>query len=111
MPEVLLHALHWNLHRIRPSSNRETLPGRPDVLYFLPEVNGTTSCGHTVDSDDVEDILREMSKEKNPLISRAAEFGKLASQIKEYHKLEFSKTPAEGLSLYRFLVQTVNNLA
>lgn len=27
-------AQHWNLHRIRPSLNQESPPGRPDVLYF-----------------------------------------------------------------------------
>lgn len=29
----------WNTHRIRASSNRESPPGRPDVLYSMPELN------------------------------------------------------------------------
>ena len=29
---------HWNSHRIR-SSGFETVPGRPDVLYHLPDIS------------------------------------------------------------------------
>ena len=34
----------WNLHRILPSTNLESPSGRPDVLFFLPEVSGTRNC-------------------------------------------------------------------
>ena len=33
-------AQHWNLHRIRPQNNVESPPGRPDTLFFLPELQG-----------------------------------------------------------------------
>ena len=33
---------HWNSHRIR-SSGSETVPGRPNVLYCLPNISGGTS--------------------------------------------------------------------
>ena len=33
-------AQHWNLHRIRPQHNVESPPGRPDTLFFLPELEG-----------------------------------------------------------------------
>ena len=33
-------ARHWNTHTIRPYPNQETPPGKPDVLFFLPEVTG-----------------------------------------------------------------------
>lgn len=33
-------AKHWNLHRIRPQNNVESPPGRPDTLFFLPELKG-----------------------------------------------------------------------
>ena len=36
-------AQQWNLHKIRPSLNQEFPPGQPDVLYFLPELNGVNS--------------------------------------------------------------------
>ena len=39
--DILQTELHgvardWNIHRIRPSRNGESPPGRPDVLYFNP---------------------------------------------------------------------------
>ena len=33
-------ARHWNTHKIRPYPNQDTPPGKPDVLFFLPEVTG-----------------------------------------------------------------------
>lgn len=46
LKEELNHiAQHWNLHKIRPSINQESPPGRPDVLYFLPELKETISGG------------------------------------------------------------------
>lgn len=34
---------HWNTHRIRPSRHG-TVPGIPDVLYFLPQQQGVNDC-------------------------------------------------------------------
>ena len=33
---------HWNSHRIR-SSRFETVLGKPDVLYYLPNISGGAS--------------------------------------------------------------------
>ncbi|CAH3181679.1 unnamed protein product [Porites lobata] len=33
-------ARHWNTHRIRPYPNQESHPGKPDVLFFIPELKG-----------------------------------------------------------------------
>ena len=30
-----------NVHRIRPSSNPESPPGRPDILHFLSDITET----------------------------------------------------------------------
>ena len=34
---------HWNTHRIR-RSRHGTVPGVPDVLYFLPKTSGRSDC-------------------------------------------------------------------
>ena len=44
----------WNLHRMRPSTNPESPPGRPDMLYFLPEIINTEENKTVVTTDDVE---------------------------------------------------------
>ena len=49
----------WNLHRIRSFTNPESPPGRPDMLYFLPEITSTEDYITRVDMDDVE-IADEM---------------------------------------------------
>jgi len=46
-------AQHWNLHKIRPSSNMNSPYGRPDTIYFLPEINNTRSYTHAVPSEDL----------------------------------------------------------
>ena len=30
----------WNTHRIRPYPNQDTPAGKPDMLFFLPEITG-----------------------------------------------------------------------
>ena len=44
---------HWNTHRIRKSRNN-TVPGRPDSLYFLPEIHGAKNCLFEVSAAEVE---------------------------------------------------------
>ena len=34
---------HWNTHRIRKSRNN-TVPGRPNSLFFLPDLHGARDC-------------------------------------------------------------------
>ncbi|XP_020913306.1 uncharacterized protein LOC110250983 [Exaiptasia diaphana] len=46
-------ARHWNLHKIRPSTNENSPHGRPDSIYFLPEANGTRSYVHEVTTVDL----------------------------------------------------------
>ena len=45
---------HWNLHKIRPSRNSESPPGGPDVLFFLPQLQGTRGYKTIVPSDEIE---------------------------------------------------------
>ena len=44
----------WNLHRIRPFTNPESPPGRPDMLYFMPEINNTQDYTTAVHLEDVD---------------------------------------------------------
>ena len=52
-------AQNWNVHRIRSSSNAESPPGRPDVLYFVPESLDTRDYITPVNGDEIE-IAEEM---------------------------------------------------
>lgn len=46
-------AEHWNLHRIRPCRNSDSPAGRPDVLYFLPELEEAMDYSTPVPSDEI----------------------------------------------------------
>ena len=46
---------HWNSHNIR-KSRFDTVSGRPDELYFLPECSGVTDHIQTVDDGEFNDM-------------------------------------------------------
>ena len=46
---------HWNSHYIR-KSRFDTISGRPDELYFLPESSGATDHIQSVDEEDFQDM-------------------------------------------------------
>ena len=48
----------WNLHIIRPSTNSESPPRRPDMLYFLAEIINTEDYKTVVTTDDVDGTRR-----------------------------------------------------
>ena len=52
-------AEHWNLHRIRPCRNSDSPAGRPDVLYFLPELEEVMDYSTPVSSDEI-DLAKEI---------------------------------------------------
>ena len=62
--ELQIAAIQWNLHRIRPSTNPNSTPGRPDTLYLLPSLLGDEirdhNCKQPVDDDEI-DVAKELS--------------------------------------------------
>ena len=43
-----------NLHRIRPCRNSESPAGRPDVLYFLPDLEEAIDYSTPWPSDEID---------------------------------------------------------
>ena len=54
--EVNKVAIHWNLHKTRPSHNVESPSGRPVVLYYVPAWINATDYRTEVDLDDIDVI-------------------------------------------------------
>jgi len=50
---------HWNSHYIR-KSRHDTVPGIPEVLYYLPEYSGTTDCLLRVTQAEIEEMERHI---------------------------------------------------
>lgn len=100
----------WNNHLIRPSSNGESPSGRPDLLYFLPEISATQNFLVAVDKDDVtlcEQLLCDRSCSR---VNCSQEFLELAQLITEEENLVMPTTPLEARSLYVSLINHIDNL-
>lgn len=80
MPVIQLElhnvAVLWNLHKIRPSTNWELPSGRPDMLYFVPEVTGGEDL-QVHDLDDV-DLVEDYGCYRSPESGCLDEFTQLA---------------------------------
>lgn len=50
---------HWNTHYIR-KSRHETVSGRPDSLFFLPEVHHSEDMIKPVSSNDIEYVKNHL---------------------------------------------------
>ena len=107
--ELTRIARHWNLHKIRLCANTESLPGRPDVLYFLPQLHDTLDFKVAVPSDELS-IAEEICCDFIPETGCSAEFQELANLIMEDESLQYPTTPDEGLILYFTLLQCIDNL-
>ena len=46
----------WNTHYIR-RSGPDTIPGIPDVLFFVPELSGCENKKIEITDDDMENLL------------------------------------------------------
>lgn len=100
----------WNLHRIRPqSSNRDSPCGRPDILYFLPELNSRVSYIHDVTLDDIE-IAEEMCCAQNTLDNSFEVFKELAEMIMTDEDLQVPSNPDEALELYLNLLDLIEDI-
>ena len=102
-------AQHWNLHKIRPSLNQESPPGRPDVLYFLPELNRVSSYLKCVDDDDELLVAEELCCE-NHIMQADETFVALAQMIMDDNNLRILRTPLEASHLYSEVLYHIENM-
>ncbi len=106
--ELYKVARHWNVHCIRPSTNDESPSGRPDTLYFLPEVNET--CDYITRARVVDmDVAEEMCCLKNPPNGCEPEFNELASLIMREKGLQMPTSVDEAAQLYLELLHEIEN--
>lgn len=102
-------AVLWNLHRIRPSTNAESPNGRPDMLYFVPEITGGEDLKEHVDLDYV-DLAEELYCYRSPDSGCVDEFSQLATIIMQEQNLEIAETAEEAVVLYSTLLESITAL-
>ena len=94
---------------MRPSRNVESPSGRPDTLYFLPEINRARNLITPVSLDDI-DIAEQRCCCRAPETGCADEFCELASIIMQEKNLEMPKTAEDAVILYSVLIDEIQTL-
>ena len=103
-------AIQWNLHRIRPSTNPNSPPGRPDTSYFLPSLLGDeiSDQKQSVD-DDKTDVAEELCRSDAPH-DCSFSFLQIASIIMNELGLYQPNTPETANELYIDLLDALNKI-
>jgi len=99
----------WNLHRIRPSTNPESPPRRPDMLYFLPEISNTQDYKTVVTVDDVE-LVEETCGLQNVQLPCSPEFISLAEIIMRENGLMMPSNANDTKALYIELLDKIKEV-
>lgn len=107
--ELYKFAEQWNLHRIRPTTNVDSPSGRPDLLYFLPEMNAARNLITPVSLDDIE-VAEQRCCYRSPETGCADEFCELASIIMQEKNLEMPQTAEDAVILFSVLTEEIQNL-
>ena len=50
--------LQWNIHYIR-RTRHDTIPGRPDELFFLPKLSGGQNQGTSISNSEIDSTYSE----------------------------------------------------
>ena len=103
-------ALEWNLHRIRPSTNLESPSGKPDILYFLPELKGAQDYSTPIDVEEIE-IAENMCTMRPRAKGCSPAFRELVEMIMEDERLDTPSTIVEAHQLYFVLLDLIDDLS
>ena len=107
--ELYKVAVLWNLHKIRPTNNAESPSGRPDMLYFVPDVTGGADLKQDVDIDDIE-LAEQRCCYRYAESGCCVEFTQLASIIMQEQNLDMPETAEDAVTLYSTLLQSIDDL-
>lgn len=99
-------AIHWNTHRIRPSRNPDSPPGRPDTLYFVPQSVACHDYVTAVSEDEIE-IAQETCTERSPNKGCSPHFKELSEMIMEDKGLQLPLDAYEARQLYFDLLDAI----
>lgn len=89
---------HWNSHRIR-KSKFQTVAGRPDALYFLPEEKNTRDFKHEVPQNEFQDVSHHVVVK-----DYSNEYTCYFDYLLEDNDISMPKDWERALDLYRFIL-------
>ena len=94
--------IRWNSHKIRATRHQECPPGKPDVLYHLPDIHGVEDYKLPFD-DHLLEMLHPLKREKNPFGCDRI-FADVFSLLMTENGWQIPSTHDEALVLYCNLV-------
>ena len=102
----------WNSHRIRPSTNQESPPGKPDMLYYLSTTtDDAEECKHALDASEL-DIAEELCCSNISHPESYMQFKHLATVIMNEQGLSLPQSPEMAEDLYvRLLIEVEDIMA
>ena len=102
----------WNSHRIRPSTNQESPPGKPDMLYYLSTTtDDAEECKHALDASEL-DIAEELCCSSISHPESYVQFKHLATVIMNEQGLSLPQSPEMAEDLYvRLLIEVEDIMA
>lgn len=92
---------HLNLHEIRSQRHSDIPSGKPELLYYVPEIFGGRDYGHHVDLDNLEVCLDLYSSPKKMY---SEDIEELAYCLLPHQK---PRNPDDAYVLYRDLLQEI----
>lgn len=100
---------HWNEHRIRRSRNTECPSGKPDVLYFQPEIYQTRDFKMPL--PDNLDVVEQEHSSYPPASGVSMEFEIIGRNITEQNGLHYPpNTVEEATELFVQITQFIKSV-
>ena len=90
---------HWNTHSIR-SSRYNSVAGKPDVLYYLPENSGGVNSGVLISNEEIQEVQHHCEREEDE-----NEYEEYFHYVMETERLYYPNSPEESLALYGRLLE------
>ena len=89
--------LHWNTRHIRPSRH-DTTPGKPDELFFLPELSGCEDQLIPILQTQVDDVISQFD------FSNAAEEKTTKHTVNMFVILNLYQNQKPGMKLLTYFI-------
>ena len=96
--------IRWNAHKIRATRHQECPPGKPDVLYYLPDLQEAENYKINFDSN-LLGMASSLTREKQPFGCETI-FADAFSMLIRENNWQMPSTNDEALERYGNLVTT-----
>ena len=101
--ELVDIANEWNRHLLSPNRNN-TQSGRPDVIYFLPHLYGTTDHMISIDTAEVDEFIDITTAVPSDFSDEFVEF---AGTLMNENNMELPHGASSAFGLYLYLLSKI----